>query len=1051
MKTKWIFLSGFVTGVLFVAGAGVAAYSQRALIFKVKHKLEEYRLAHIRPKKTAVVIADFERPGDLEAWKTFSAELSLTRNPAIVGKFSAKIHFKPTTNASGIVMKKLFQKNRALRDWEGYESLSVKVFNPSDQSLPLKIKIKDRQGGSHTEAVTLRPKQVNRVFITIRSLQGRLKPSRVAQLNFFLWAPRGDHTIVLDDIRLVPQRAFKEEGPPVILGKEFLPKKGEKIYARQDLLDFASYRGKWAQKDGVVRIPLFLSNFSFGRSPRFPVSGGIPIPRGELTSLEGVRLLDHRERPIAAQFKPLGFWPDQSVQWLKVDAQLSIPPNGRQFAYLEYGHKTPSPAPEDRVTVTRSSRGDVTVVTGPLKFTLHAKGFRFMDTVWLDKNKDGRFSDDEKMMAGADMVVRHDGEDYRSSLDKAVSLTVEEDGPMTATIKAEGWYVSRKNKRFCRFVVRLKAFAGQSFVKVYHTFIYTGYPENKEHYLYKGKRLPANEIVEAISLETPLMARGDQLALTLGADRQALRAPLSRRDINIFQGAADTFDVRQEGQTLLKGKRLDGWIDLSGAGGGISVALTELWQQFPKGWRVRSKARVLQTYLWPPWAGDLDLKTTPGANGEDAVARGSAFGLGKTHEMTYYFHDRSFDPQTDGALVKLLRRPLWIASTPEWVADTAVLGRILAYDERLGPAERGMEMLFDWAARQIKDFQWYGMLDYGDTLSWYRQKDGRWGWFPDGRYGWMNNEAMGLHSGMLRLYLRTGKQKYFDLGQSVARHVMDVDTVHYNTVANDPRLRRVIPDDYSRVGSQHRHNADHWGGRNEETSHTNLHGILLYYHMTGYERALDVAKEIGEFFLKRRVTYFRHPDICPQRSIANVLWGDIEMFLTTREPRYKKDADYWADILYKGQRRDGSWPENYNPEARRWYGKTHVLYTLNYTLPALVAYHRATGNKAIREAILAATRYFMDHRPYNPYHEALVYSYYLTGDLRFLRTSRELLDRQLASQRKGDNPIMRGMVYQKAYYIRAIEFLYQWPYAVGAVTYLEKALAHSRVKDGDAR
>jgi len=105
----------------------------------------------------------------------------------------------------------------------------------------------------------------------------------------------------------------------------------------------------------------------------------------------------------------------------------------------------------------------------------------------------------------------------------------------------------------------------------------------------------------------------------------------------------------------------------------------------------------------------------------------------------------------------------------------------------------------------------------------------RGGWHPEGRWGWYNCEVAGTHSGALIQYLRTGKQKYLDFGENLARHIMDVDTCHYNTIANDPRLKGVIDDEVSQVGSMHRHNGDHWGDRNEEADHTNNFGILLYY------------------------------------------------------------------------------------------------------------------------------------------------------------------------------------------------------------------------------
>jgi len=291
--------------------------------------------------------------------------------------------------------------------------------------------------------------------------------------------------------------------------------------------------------------------------------------------------------------------------------------------------------------------------------------------------------------------------------------------------------------------------------------------------------------------------------------------------------------------------------------------------------------------------------------------------------------------------------------------------------------------------------------------------------------------------------MRTGKYKYFEFGENVARHIMDVDTVHYNTVANDSRLKGVIPDDFSRVGSQHRHNADQWGGRNDETSHTNLHGILMYYFMTGNERAFDVAKEMASFFLDERVTYHGHPENCPQRNIANLVWGLIEMYETTGVKRYKHVADRWAKVLIDGQRKDGSWLDKYNPMTKKWEGNPKVLFTAQYTLPTLIAYHQITEDPDVAEAIVQGTNYFMNNKAGNPLFDAYLYSYYLTEDVRYLKESKDRMVYFLQRQDKSKKSLRDGMIYQKLYYLRPIEFLYQIPYVFEALA-LEKTISQRR-------
>src|SRR5690606_30827682 len=63
---------------------------------------------------------------------------------------------------------------------------------------------------------------------------------------------------------------------------------------------------------------------------------------------------------------------------------------------------------------------------------------------------------------------------FRSDLDPAPKVVLEEAGPIRATIKADGWYTNEKGEQFCRFSIRASFYRGRSDVRLEHTFIYTG-------------------------------------------------------------------------------------------------------------------------------------------------------------------------------------------------------------------------------------------------------------------------------------------------------------------------------------------------------------------------------------------------------------------------------------------------------------------------------------------------------------------------------------------------------------------------------------------------
>jgi rhamnogalacturonyl hydrolase YesR len=164
-----------------------------------------------------------------------------------------------------------------------------------------------------------------------------------------------------------------------------------------------------------------------------------------------------------------------------------------------------------------------------------------------------------------------------------------------------------------------------------------------------------------------------------------------------------------------------------------------------------------------------------------------------------------------------------------------------------------------------------------------------------------------------------------------------------------------------------------------------------------------------------------------------VLWGDIDLYELTGDEKFKKAADQWASLIYAGQKQNGAWGEDYNPVKNRWEKEPHGSYMREYTLPALIAYHQLTGNKAIADCIVKATDYFMKTEEYGAYFDSSAYSYWLTGNKKYLDNLQNRLDFSINHQQHSDDPLLDGMIYQKAFYARVMEYLYKTPFAFEAL------------------
>jgi len=448
----------------------------------------------------------------------------------------------------------------------------------------------------------------------------------------------------------------------------------------------------------------------------------------------------------------------------------------------------------------------------------------------------------------------------------------------------------------------------------------------------------------------------------------------------------------------------------------VTVGMRNLRENFPKAFRYQSASSSLALDLWPAEVGPLNLATTSAAKGPGAFGRGSAFGLAKTHQMIFYFHKGNARNARSRDVAISFMEPLLMRPNPYWVDATGALGRLFPVDSRYATEEKMLEKLFNWAERHPRLLQWYGMLNFGDTLTWWRHKDeenvyGQYDWHPIGRWGWYNNEGVGTHTGALLQYARSGDWKYFEFGENLTRHLMDIDTVHHDTISSDRRIKKKLNSKYSQVGSMHRHNGQHWGGRSDEASHTSVIGILLYYYLTGDERALDVAKEIGEFFLKESFTYAGHPYIAPSRGLANALWGDVWLYQTTGDERYKKAADKLINLFLKGQQTDGSFLENYNPLIKTWHGEKHQLYMTDHIVGALISYHQLTQDPEVLQALLKLVRYLAQHEySATKILHGFAYAYQITKDPLYLAHAEQNLKIILRHQHHTRYPIVAAPI-----------------------------------------
>ncbi|MBI4387754.1 MAG: hypothetical protein HY582_01760, partial [Candidatus Omnitrophica bacterium] len=827
-------LLGFVSGTAAMMGSVVAGVGS-----KINQNGEQASLLQFvfqrrytlpgKQKDGSFVFSNFERARDVKAWQAIAAHVEISEKRPASGKQSAQVTYFGGGEVSAFTLEDYFQGWGALRNWSSYESFRLYIFNPRNETERLILQIKDLEGKRYKEDLHVPGGSGKEFSIPVTKIGASINVRNIDQFSIFRWEPKNDLDFYFDDIRLVPKGFQEQEDARVAATrKPVAPAKERPV----NMLNygFASRKPAWTLADSgtlgeVVRIPFIVKNETTTFANDFPAEGGIPFPMGELKTPEQIQIHDAQGKNVPFEARILSRWPDGSIRWLGVSVRTTLPPMDGAGYYLDYG---PNIQPETFPTGlnVEEDANSIAVSTGTMKVEFNKKSFYFFKRVSIDQNKNQTIELEEEVMADGALVLTFKGEEYQANLDKKTyTIEVEENGRERVVIKASSWFESAKGKRFCQAVLRYYFYSGKSFVKVSHTLVYTGYPENKYYDKYKGLNLPPNEPIGSFGLRLPHKFSVDpqKNQIQMGRNESGSEEFLLGNTLELYQTDYDHVVLEKDGAKTGLASRdgfYSGWLDVSKENFGVTVALRNLREEFPKAFRVdREKGEIL-IELWPEKSGVLDLSTTSNAMGPEDRARGNAFGLAKTHELLFYFHGNDPKEIQPADAVGPFMKPLVIRVNPYWMDATGALGRLYPTSDRFGTEEKMLSDLFDWAARHPKDFKWFGMLNFGDTLTWWRDEDddqeyAGFGWHPIGRWGWYNCEGVGTHTGSLIQFARSGEWKYFEFGRNLARHIMDVDTVHYNTIENDSRLKGILNDEVSKVGSMHRHSGDHWSGRNE--------------------------------------------------------------------------------------------------------------------------------------------------------------------------------------------------------------------------------------------
>lgn len=770
----------------------------------------------------------------------------------------------------------------------------------------------------------------------------------------------------------------------------------------------------------IAVLALVINNPGGITVEQWPITTGVPFPPGVLQSADQVRLLDEAGKEMAVQVACTGVHEDGSVRWLMLDFQADVPEAGRTLA-LEFAEgvtRTEPPAPLQ----VQDAPGAITVNTGPLEFAVNKTPFNGFDVVTLDGSviiKPGH--------EGGPYFVDDEGNEFRACLDPEPEVTIESQGPMRTVITARGWYCNDAGEKKCRFIVRVHAYAGKPYVRVFYTWLMT--EDSRELRFHDiGFRIP----MESDGCGFPL----DDGTLLLYSRPVNYTAHLVQYDFDKFRPLPD--EAREGGPQPL------GLINSYGQGSTIALAVRDFRQLFPKelsytpqgltfhtwpGHGVPNPDRKVEDamlqYLWFCHEGEvLDFQVPESyysyegehSHNDYRYLRSSqnanAIGIAKTHELLISFCVSDVEATAACQLNAAFQDPPVCMATPEWMCESGVFGAMQPCSPDLFPEyEAMMAGTFD-AERRMQEFtRDYGMWNFGDSHTSWDTGRRRWN---DVYRSWRNT-----HHGCCRLpwllYFRSGAPKYLKYGIRNARHVLDEDFCHWTNEEFEPldyphgKIKGAL-NDYKGIV--------HWHSGNRLMDYNAMTDFALWYwHMTGDRWGLEVALDWGEA-VKERWSKPRG-----SRSGTGTLSALIELYKETLDERYREIIEAcFEHLTTKVQNVDGT--QEYSTHVTHYWpqyeGKKIPAGAFpeweNYA-PWLERYWELTRNPAAEKAtVMWADAYLEGFGDLcsmwgtGDYTNILAYAYLFTGDEKYLARGVWEANRAVQAVYRGDDELLQGLM-----------------------------------------
>ncbi|MBM7541566.1 hypothetical protein [Amphibacillus cookii] len=591
------------------------------------------------------------------------------------------------------------------------------------------------------------------------------------------------------------------------------------------------------------------------------VTFGLPWKKGERKTISDVALNDYQ-----LQSWPTAYWPDGSLKWTAHATVIN------QDASEHMILSDQSDSQQDHQGIAIKDQNDQIIIdTGNFIYYLNKNGSSIIDKV-IDVN-DQMIANQGKVVAVMQSIYE-DG-DCRSIIEQErlgqiSRVEVEHEGDIQVTVRVTGTF--GENDKL-KFVIRLIFYYQLERIKILHTFLYNGDPEQD---FVKGIGLQLST-----ELVGPVYNRHVRVATDSGIYNEPAQLLTSRRyrQSSFYQkqiqgemvNMSTVNDVRvqaeqhavwqdfkltqtsyQHSQYQKRTDQTNAWLKIptihntkgllyaGGEQGGVAMALKDFNQKYPSQLAVNGLAThqtKLSVWFWSPDQEPMDLRHYSSATHVQSAYEGfeenraTPVGIANTSEAYLTFFSTVPSDQDLFNLAEYSQSPYLLVADPVYYYQTGATGTWPLIDKTTH-AKRFLEdqltKLIQFYKSEVNQRNWYGFWDYGDIMHTY--DSARHQWFYDvGGYAWQNTELV-PNLWLWYSFFRTGDADIFRMIEAMTRHNSEVDRYHFGP--------------YKGLGS--RHNVSHWGCGCKEVRISMACLYKYYYYLTADQRMAELLDEVKD-------------------------------------------------------------------------------------------------------------------------------------------------------------------------------------------------------------